>query len=610
MLGVIRPALFCGVFALYVWTASPALGWLDSPEFVAQSLQLGVAHSPGHPLPALVGRLGGMIPIGDLVWRVNLMSALAAALAVTVLFSMLERLFQREDRRRGARWHRVLAASLALVCAFSLSLWSNAVRAEVYALQTLLTLCALAAFVEYLADRRARSLMTTAFFAGLALANHHLMALLVVIPAAVAVFWTRRASRPSARTCLATAAMGLLGTGVLLYLPLRSAAHPEVNFGAPHTLERFWWTLSGSAFAKSATADRASSHFVDSLQVADALADALTLPVLLFALGGLIAGLRRQETRGLAGFCAAVALLTAIARVLLGFDPETPDHHAYLLPGILALIVLAAIACVELIRWMRRAEPVQRRAGPIAALAFALLVPLQLSAQWHRVDRSQDYSSSEMARWELAALPPRALVLSGYFETRFRSWALHAVEGMRPDVSLLDRSFLTYPGAAAEARRRHPELAPLIDAPLRAGKTLPVAELKAIGQRRPILVQLHINLSSADRPWLVPSGPFAAFAPTPPHSDWRAQITARDFERRDELAAISKRASPAETHDVLKALLWHDVTRLEQYCNLGDRPSAQRVLQGALRLAPQDATLLELARACRLELPGPDAIGE
>ena len=44
----------------------------------------------------------------------------------------------------------------------------------------------------------------------------------------------------------------LLGLSVLLQLPLRSRRAPEINWGAPHTAERFAWTVSAKLFARTA----------------------------------------------------------------------------------------------------------------------------------------------------------------------------------------------------------------------------------------------------------------------------------------------------------------------------------------------------------------------
>src|SRR5512132_2598253 len=75
------PLVFAASFCAYAWTAGAAVGWLDTPEIAAASATLGIAHSPGHPLPALVGRLMGLVPLGDLHVRASLASGLAGAAA-------------------------------------------------------------------------------------------------------------------------------------------------------------------------------------------------------------------------------------------------------------------------------------------------------------------------------------------------------------------------------------------------------------------------------------------------------------------------------------------------------------------------------------------------
>ena len=84
-------ALASGVpLALYLATASAHDGWLDSGEFVAQAVALGVAHPPGHPLAALVGKLVTLLPLGPLPWRIAVVSAVCAAIAAGALFRAIE----------------------------------------------------------------------------------------------------------------------------------------------------------------------------------------------------------------------------------------------------------------------------------------------------------------------------------------------------------------------------------------------------------------------------------------------------------------------------------------------------------------------------------------
>ncbi len=584
--GMTALVVFVASFCLYALTSSPAIGWLDSPEFVAQAATLGVAHSPGHPLPALLGRLAGLMPIGDLVWRVNLVSALCAAGAVSLLFASVRRVLAIVAPRMGSASTRVLATSLALVAAASWALWSNAVRAEVYALQSLLSLSALYALIRFEESQHSRWILFGSFSLGLGLANHHLLALTILLPALL--FVLMRPSRPHRATYWRAAMMGVLGLSTLLYLPVRSLAHPLVNFGAPHTLERFFWTLRGAAFSKSANLEHASSPVVDAIQIVIALGEALTIPLFLFAVYGAIAG--RKNAKRLINFLIGISVMCAGARVLLGFDPETPDHHAYLLPAIFALYLLAASGVAHLIALATSAKQPLPKAPALAAVALALLVPIQITIQWNTSNQRSAWASDDMAHWEMAQLPPRAVLLQAYFQTTFRTWALQSIEGHRPDVAILDRSFLSYPGMLGETLLRYPELSDLIQAPLVAGSPSPIALLRETNTTRPVRVQLHPNVDAPLVRELKPAGAWASFA-----GDQTADAT-----MRDELTRLLLEAPASESSEVRGAVLWHDATRLDALCILGDREWAQRVLHDALALAPSDRMLAEMADRCGL----------
>ncbi len=101
----------------------------DSLEFHVVLPTLGIAHPSGYPLYTLLGKLAtALIPFRDPAGRANLLSALAAALAMAILYLVARRF-------AGSR----PAAAVATVAfAISPAWWSQATLAEVYALHGLL----------------------------------------------------------------------------------------------------------------------------------------------------------------------------------------------------------------------------------------------------------------------------------------------------------------------------------------------------------------------------------------------------------------------------------------------------------------------------------------
>lgn len=602
--GMAAVFVFLTAFAAYAWTASPAMGWLDSPELVAASACLGVPHSPGHPLAALLGKLAALVPLGDVALRVSLLSSLCAAGAAAALCMVCSRVVAASAPALPGRVRGALAAAVALVFALSWAVWFQAVRAEVYGLTGVFAAALVAAVVAPGPD--ARRWTAAGLWAGLALATHHFIALTVVLPA-IAVALVERARM---RTLVLAASLGIVGMAAFLYLPVRAAQHPTVSWGAPHTAERFAWTVSARAFHKAVDGSAVSTPGLDAAKATASLAEQMSWPLALIALLGLYLGLRNTTWRRSALFFGAIAALCITGRAVIGFDPETPDHQGYLVPALGALLALAAAGVAALAQELADARPAWGRGVHALAIAgLAVLAGLQLARTADEASLARERASDELARWELERLPPRTLLLPAYFETSFRLWALRAVEQARPDVAILDRSFLTYPGMADEARREHPDLAALIDAPLSAGALTPIDMLAGLAASRPVLVQLHPNLEPAVDPWLTPVGAFARLHPAPPDASLRAQAEAQDARER---ALVLARATGGRGLDALplgdrrglrNALLWHDFVRLSLYCRQGRLSAARAALDDALALAPGDQTLLDLAAHCGLPEP-------
>jgi hypothetical protein len=136
-------ALFGVSFLLYLSTLAPTVVTLfdDSLEFQLVTYQLGIAHPTGYPLYTLLGRLFTFLPVGDVAYRVNLMSALFGAATVSLLYLLvLQMAPARPDSRmlatvRSPGWPLHVGGMVgALLLAVSLIFWQQATIAEVYTL--------------------------------------------------------------------------------------------------------------------------------------------------------------------------------------------------------------------------------------------------------------------------------------------------------------------------------------------------------------------------------------------------------------------------------------------------------------------------------------------
>lgn len=117
-------AFFIGISALllYIRTLAPSLLWGDSAEFQTLSYTLGMTHPSGYMTQIMIGKLFTYIPVGNIAYRVNLMSAFFGAMAVAEVYLIV--------RLLGGISIAGISASmtLGLIPLF----WRNALVAESY----------------------------------------------------------------------------------------------------------------------------------------------------------------------------------------------------------------------------------------------------------------------------------------------------------------------------------------------------------------------------------------------------------------------------------------------------------------------------------------------
>src|SRR4029077_7204695 len=157
-------------FLAYVLTAARDIFPGDTAEFVTVALTGGVAHSPGYPLLSAIGVIFGLLPLGPLAFRIDLIAVICQALTVVIVFLTMERVTR----------NLLASAAAAVVFAFGTLFWSWALIAEAFSLNDLLAASVIYALVVW-HDRPddVRWLFGAGAAFGLGLANHQTILLLV-----------------------------------------------------------------------------------------------------------------------------------------------------------------------------------------------------------------------------------------------------------------------------------------------------------------------------------------------------------------------------------------------------------------------------------------------
>ena len=185
---IVALGLAVGALLVYVKTTAPTLLMADPAEFQLACNVLGVAHPTGYPLYTMVGWLWShVLPLGDAAYRINLLSALFAATAVGLTYPLTLKVLHvalpssPETQSRGA----AVLATLSL--AVSRTFWSQARRAEVYALNSLFVVVVLLLMLRWAESRSPRTLQLAALVYGLSLTHHRTM--IFFLPPALLFVW-------------------------------------------------------------------------------------------------------------------------------------------------------------------------------------------------------------------------------------------------------------------------------------------------------------------------------------------------------------------------------------------------------------------------------------
>ncbi len=578
--------------AYYVATASAHSHWLDASEFVAAARLLGVTHPPGHPLDAIVSALFALLPVGPLSFRVAVGSGVLAGIAIAfvfrAIFHTLVGIGARDERTSTA-----LALGAAWIVAGGTGFWLQAVRPEVYALQAALSAIVLDAIVRFEMSQPSddlRPLYVASFVEGLALANHHFLALLLLPVAAPTL--GRIFARRGFISLFGMLAAPLMGLATYVYLPIRAGQEPPLNLGDPSTIPRLLWVVSAQAFHKNTGSGVPLPADERVLDVVAGLVDSLGFVVLFMALAGLYTTLRMPRARRFGLLWAIAAGVTISARAFLGFTRNNPDALGYLAVGYFALVTLAACFVSQMLGvFGAEARTVRLLRATTYGLCALTLVRLTSNAEAESLRTFE--ATDAMDDLTRRKLPTRAIVLAHNPTTIFQHFGAEAEEHLRPDVTLVPIPFLTYPGMVDALIAEAPELKPLLRGYLLDGQ-LSRSLLQSLAASRPVLVELDLRVRPELFDTLVPEGALYRVLPDGMTAGDEHVGMLRQRKAYEVLYARLGRAVDAP--QTREQLLYRHYLDALYYAHIGDRTAARASVALGLARQPLSKELSALAK--------------
>lgn len=456
------PLVAVGALLLYVesmaGTLTLAHGGSDGAELAVAVHTFGIPHPTGYPTYVLLAQAFRFLPWGEtLAARLNLFSTLAAALAAGLVAAIVADLLGRERPWAADVGAFGGGAALAVAGLF----WSQALITEVYALHAFFL--PLVCWLLLRWRKRGGAYLSLAGLAlGLGLGNH--VSLLFLLPGAVlfvAWAWRTRWRRNRARWEIPAALLSFLaGLSLYLYLPLRAAADPWLNWGDPSDWTSFWAHATAQAY----------HHYLFQVPLPEILgrlsaaAGGLLRDFypwgLLLGLGGLyLLGKNDRPALGTLAVPAGLGLLLALTY-------GGADSQVHLLPLYVALSIAGGVAAGAVAGFLERRLG---KTGRWAALLLPALSIVLVVVGWPQWSLRDDPGPLPEIVPRLAALPPGSILLVDRDELTFPLWYAQQVEGVNPDVAIVDMRLLEWPWYRRQLPARYPGLV----VPESSGEILP-----------------------------------------------------------------------------------------------------------------------------------------
>ncbi|HEY5486377.1 MAG TPA: DUF2723 domain-containing protein [Candidatus Limnocylindrales bacterium] len=361
---VLTPLIGAAVsFWLFLPTVMPGVGSWDTAEFQTVGPLLGTAHPTGYASYVVLGWVASIVlqPFGDPAYRMNLLQAIIAAVAVAGTVGIVQAL-------TGLRF---VAVATGLLLAWSQLFWQFSTHADPDMLHLALVALIFAMLLVWErrrhfgddadASRGDRWLIAAAVAYGVAWTNHSLVLLLAP---AIGLFLLSVEPRILVRgriVGVCAGAFALTTIGFYLELPIRAAMHAPMVYGRPDTPFGFLSVISGAQFG-GALVDPFGDLGTKTAEVIGKLSGWLG-PFAYVAAAGLIVAIVRRPRYALLSGLSVVATCWFVASY------DTADKERYYLVPLMVAYTWVAIAAAELATFRGWSVVEAGAAGMVGAVA-------------------------------------------------------------------------------------------------------------------------------------------------------------------------------------------------------------------------------------------------
>jgi len=344
-----------------------------------------------------------------------LFSVVSAALAVGITSVTCSNFLTIVDsgRRLTGFSRGLIAVAVSMILMLNPITWSQAVVVEVYSLALLLQAITWYLLVKYLrfsVTGNSRHSMRCVVLLGLTLGivgAHHVSGLALFLPVLLVLFLVR--NKNLVRTMLIFILSVIPGFLLYLYLPLRSAQNPPLDWGNPETFGALARHVSAAQYVDRAFGVTAAEFFAR-LGAFDWNQYFGVLGLLLF-LAGLIIFVFKWRTAPFKAVGPGIMLFLVWA-VVFAAGYSVSDYEIFFYPLFIPVALVMSVGVAWLYTSLIRIRPLL---GQLPIVLIIVLSAFALNTRWVDMDLSEAgvTTAPGFAYRQMSVLPDDALVITG-----------------------------------------------------------------------------------------------------------------------------------------------------------------------------------------------------
>jgi hypothetical protein len=471
------------VFIVYIITSAPSVVQIDSGELAAVQATLGIAHPTGYPLFTVIGYMFSLIPLPfSKIFQLNLLAAIYCSAGIAIFVYTVKLVLdnletfsskkiesvkapkkkkrEKKDNKKENETVPLISETVkffasiggGLVLAFSEVYWLQSTSVEVYSLHILImNFIILFLLKGYLAagdDNNKSELkfwILFSFFLALGFSNH--MTTLLIIPGVAFLFFTKyKLSSASLKKILIMLSVFFPVLFLMyLYLPIRAAQDPVINWGNPVDLEKIIRHITGKQYQVWLFASTAAAK-KQLIQLVEGIPGQFSFSLILSAIGIISAF---NYARKLFWFL----LITFLFTVLYSINYEIHDIDSYFLLAHISLSFFAVFGLLTLFKLGKKMSVVL----PITiTIAF---ITIQLITNFSKSNQSNVYTYEDYTYAILNSVSEQSVIFSyqwDYFISA--SYYFQFAEGYRDDIAIVDKELLRRSWYFDQLNRDYPKL--------------------------------------------------------------------------------------------------------------------------------------------------------